>query len=536
MTRAADILAARLYRAGCRYAFGMAGGEVLTLIDALETAGIQVITVKHENAGGFIAEGVWHRTQAPAIVLATIGPGAMNAVNVVVNALQDRVPMVVLTGAIDPDEGQTYTHQILDQTQVFRPISKASFVLDPKVADVIADKAVTIALEPRQGPVHIDVPISAADAPATDRSVPDRPAAAPVVPADGPLLQKARDMVAQAKRPIIVAGLDILTDDAAPDLQAFAERIGAPVVTSYKAKGVIPEDHPLSLGGAGLSPLADKHLMPLFDAADLILCAGYDPIEMRTGWRNIWDTRRVDVIDIAAEENHHYMHQASINFVADTGATLRLLAEGVDKRDSWTDGQITKAKSGLRAAFPSDDDWGPAAAIDLCRTTLPKGTLATADSGAHRILLSQMWRCDEPRDLVQSSAFCTMGCAVPLAMGLALAEPERTVVSFSGDGGFLMVAGELATAAELGLRPIFVVFVDSSLALIELKQRQRQLANAAVDLKHHDFAAIGRAFGGAGHTVRSRAELEQALAQAQSAETFSVIAVEIDKQAYDGRI
>ncbi|MBM7066131.1 thiamine pyrophosphate-binding protein [Actibacterium sp. 188UL27-1] len=536
MTRAADILAARLYRAGCRYAFGMAGGEVLTLIDALEKVGIQVITVKHENTGGFIAEGVWHRSQAPAIVLATIGPGAMNAVNVVVNALQDRVPMVVLTGAIDPDEGQTYTHQILDQTQVFRPITKASFVLEPKVADVIADKAVTIAMEPRQGPVHIDVPISAADAPGPSAVVPDRSLATPVVPAEGADLTRARQMVAEAKRPIIVAGLDILTDGSATDLQAFAERIGAPVVTSYKAKGVLPEDHPLCLGGAGLSPLADKHLMPLFHAADLIICAGYDPIEMRTGWRNIWDTSRVNVIDISADQNHHYMHHASLNFVADTGATLRLLTDGSGVDARWPDGQVGHAKAALQAAFPIDDDWGPAAAIDVCRQVLPKGTLATADSGAHRILLSQMWRCDAPRELVQSSAFCTMGCAVPLAMGLALAAPDRTVVSFSGDGGFLMVAGELATAAELDLRPILVVFVDSSLALIELKQRQRQLANNAVDLHHHDFAAIGQAFGGVGYTVRSRDALAQALVEAQNAETFSVIAVEIDRQAYDGRI
>ena len=168
--------------------------------------------------------------------------------------------------------------------------------------------------------------------------------------------------------------------------------------------------------------------------------------------------------------------------------------------------------------------------------TLPRDTLLTADSGAHRILLSQMWNCGAPRQLVQSSGLCTMGCAVPLAMGRKLAQPDRTVVSFSGDAGFLMVAGELATAAEMGLAPIFVVFVDASLALIELKQRQRQLPNAAVDFGHHDFAAIGRAFGGQGHRVRNRAELTAALDAAMQADTFTVIAAEIDREGYDGRI
>ena len=147
-----------------------------------------------------------------------------------------------------------------------------------------------------------------------------------------------------------------------------------------------------------------------------------------------------------------------------------------------------------------------------------------------------MWTCTAPRQLVQSSGLCTMGCALPLAIGRKLAQPDRTVVSFSGDAGFLMVAGELATAAEMGLTPIFVVFVDASLALIDLKQRQRQLPNAGVDFGRHDYAAIGRAFGGAGHQVHNRDELRAALTAAQQADTFTVIAAEIDREEYDGRI
>jgi acetolactate synthase-1/2/3 large subunit len=129
-----------------------------------------------------------------------------------------------------------------------------------------------------------------------------------------------------------------------------------------------------------------------------------------------------------------------------------------------------------------------------------------------------------------------MGCALPLAMGLKIGAPGRPVVAFTGDAGFLMITGELSTAADLGLKIIFVVFVDASLALIELKQRQRQLAEAGVAFGRHDFAAIGRAFGGAGATVRNRAELRAALEAAQTADTFTVIAAEIDPGSYDGRI
>ncbi|MBY5987318.1 thiamine pyrophosphate-binding protein [Roseovarius atlanticus] len=534
--RAADVLALRLYQAGCRHAFGMPGGEVLTLVDALEKAGIRFTLVKHENAGGFIAEAVHHRDGAPAILVATVGPGAMNGVNVVANAEQDRVPMIVLSGCVDADEALTYTHQILDHRAVFRPITKATFELTAAGAGIIADKAVAIATEPRCGPVHIDVPISVADAQVpADTPRPLRVPASPAA-ASGADAARAREALATASRPIAVVGLDVLQDGSHTVLRAFLEQFGIPFVTTYKAKGVLPEDHPLCLGGAGLSPLADTHLLPLIAKADLVLCIGYDPIEMRTGWRNAFDPARQTVIDIAAVPNTHYMHQASLNFVGHTGETLEMLAQGTPVGATWPDDEPAAARKALAGAFPDTDEWGPAGVIAETRAVMPDDTLATADSGAHRILLSQMWRCTEPRGLIQSSALCTMGCAIPMAMGLKIAEPDRPVVSFSGDAGFLMVAGELATAAELRLTPVFLVFVDASLALIELKQRQRQLANKGVDFARHDFAAMGRAFGGAGHTVRTRAELRTALQEALRCDTFSVIAAEIEPGGYDGRI
>lgn len=533
--RAADAIARRLYDAGCRHAFGMPGGEVLTLVDALEAAGITFVLCKHENAAGFMAEAAWHQTGAPGVMVATIGPGILNGVNAVANALQDRVPLIVLSGCVDADEAETYTHQVMDQQAVLRPIVKSSFRLSAGAAHVIADKAVGIALEGRPGPVHIDVPISVADARVPAAAPAPRGRNALTAPA-GQSLQRAQSWLAQARRPVIIAGVDAVNQCVGPNLTEFANHFGIPVITTYKAKGLLDENHPLSLGAAGLSPLADSHLVPFIRSCDLILCVGYDPIEMRTGWRDIWDPRKTRVIDITAAPNHHYMHQATLPIIADCGPSLAAIGAGVEPVVTWPDGEIEAVKAALAAAFPTDENWGPAAIIDTCRRLLPQDTIATADSGAHRILLSQMWRCTQSRGLLQSSALCTMGCALPLAMGTALCAPERTVVSFSGDAGFLMIAGELATAHELGVKPIFVVFVDASLALIELKQRQRQLRNAAVDFGRHDFAAMGRAFGGAGHTVSSRTELEAALKAAQTADSFSVISCEIERGSYDGRI
>lgn len=532
--RTADVLAQRLYAAGCRYAFGMPGGEVLTLVDALEKAGIRFILAKHENAAGFMAEGVYHRTGVPGILVATVGPGALNGINVVENARQDRVPLIVLTGAVDAAEAQTYTHQVLDQPQVFRPITKHSFTYEPDAAHVIADKAVNLAVDPQPGPVHIDLPISAADTLIEGTSHPLRAAHDPVVPAPS-VLEKMSAQIAQAKRPIMVAGVDAITPQAAQAVRLFAEQQKIPVVTTYKAKGILPEDHPLALGGAGLSPKADALLLPILQQADLILAVGYDPIEMRAGWKNPWDPKSQTVIELTTVANTHYMHHATQTALVDIPATLDALTAGAaNPTDRWTGGEIDALKAGLASAFCPGGDWGPAAIIDTCRQVLPRDALASADSGAHRILLSQMWACYEPRGLVQSSGLCTMGCAVPLAMGMSIAEPKRVCVSFSGDAGFLMVAGELATAAELQLNTIFVVFVDSSLALIEKKQRARQLPNAGVDFAQHDFAALGRALGGNGATVQNRADLETALQDAKAADRFTVIAAVIEKGAYDG--
>ena len=531
--RAADHLARRLYEAGCRHAFGMPGGEVLTVMDALARAGIRVTLARHENAAAFMAEGVWHRTGAPGILIATLGPGVLNGVNAIANAHQDRVPLIVISGCVDADEALTYSHQILDHEAVLAPITKATFRLTAQGADIIADKAVGIATEGRPGPVHIDVPISVADMRVTPPRLRRRPDAAPMVPAAP---QEARDWLAAAERPVMIVGLDAVNEGAGATVTEVAERLNIPVITTYKAKGIIPETHPLALGGAGLSPLADGLLVPLVQKADLILCVGYDPIEMRPGWREIWNPAEVRAIDIAAEPNHQYMHQATMNIVGACAPSLAAIAEGVTPRATWPGGEVAEVQAALALAFPRDDDWGAAAVIAEARAVLPEDTIATVDSGAHRILLSQMWTSHIPRALLQSTALCTMGCAVPLAMGAKLATPDATVVSFSGDAGFLMVAGELSTVAELKLPVIFVVFVDASLALIEKKQRERQMVNLAVDFGLHDFAAIGRAFGGHGVRVTNRAELRAALRAAQQADTFTVIAAEIDRGSYDNRI
>lgn len=535
MPTAADLIARRLYTAGCRHAFGIPGGEVLTLMNALAAAGLRFTLTKHENGAGFMAEGAFHATKAPGVLLATLGPGVANAVNVVANAQQDRVPLIFLTGRVDAAEAETYTHQVFDHQALLKPITKASLSVADGAADVVIDKAIAIALDDPQGPVHVDVPITVAAAEQPLRPAPQRVRPAPAMPAPSADLTAARRWLAEAERPVVIAGVDVLCQGAEDTVAAFVQDLGIPLITTYKAKGVLPEDQPLALGGAGLSPLADKHLLPLLKHSDLILLAGYDPIEMRIGWRDPWPTA-ARVVEFCAVPNTHYMHQASVSFVGHVGAGLTALREGYTPRPLWPEGEPAAVRAALVQAFRADEDWGPAAVVATVRSALPRNAVATADSGAHRILLSQIWHCYEPRGLLQSTGLCTMGCALPLAMGYKLADPVRPVVAFTGDAGLEMILGELATLRDLRLPVIVVVFVDESLALIELKQRNSGMNNLGVDFGGTDFPAVATALGGVGVWAQDRATLTAAVAEAQGRSTFTVIACPIGRQAYNGRL
>ncbi|MEM7423246.1 MAG: thiamine pyrophosphate-binding protein [Pseudomonadota bacterium] len=529
---AADIIAARLAAAGVRMAFGIPGGEVLTLIDAMERAGIRFVLTKHENAAGFMAEGVWNATGAPGVLIATVGPGVANAFNVVANAEQDRVPLIVLSGCVDAADALSYNHQVFDHGAVLREVCKASFTAHPSAVDVMIDKAVGIALTGRPGPVHIDVPIRVAD---SEHPAPRhwRHGIAPPTAPSGADLEAAKAAFAAAERPVIMAGNDVLNEPGGPAaVTAFAERHEIPVLTTYKAKGIIPEDHPLSLGGHGLSPKADAVVLPIFDQADCIIAAGYDPIEMRTGWQAPWDPAKV--IEFAHAANDHDMHHAAYSWVC--SVTEGLAAIDGAPRTRWPGGAPAALRNAYWEAFAARTDWGPDQAIAEMLAAAPPETTITIDSGAHRILLSQQWQAKHPRAILQSTGLCTMGCALPLGMGFKLARPADPVIAFMGDAGLEMVLGEIGTLRDLGVPLVIVVFVDRSLALIELKQRRSGLQNAGVDFDRTRFAELARIYGGNGVTVSAPGEAGPALTEAISADRFTLIEVEIPRRIYEGLI
>lgn len=530
----ADIIGAALARAGATHAFGIPGGEVLAVMQGLDAAGIRFVLVKHETGGGFMAEGLWHMTGALPVLVATLGPGVANAVNVVANAMQDRVPLVFLTGCVDADLAETYTHQVFDHQAMLRPVVKGSFRLAGGAVGAGIAKAIALSTSGQPGPVHVDVPIGVAEA-VTDEGPAPRPQVfAPGLPARA-ALDAALAVVRGAERPLAIAGVDAVNEGAGAAVAAFCRRHAIPLVTTYKGKGLMDEADPLCLGGVGLSPRADRILMPLVQAADCILLLGYDPIEMRAGWRDPW-TDGQTVVEIAPVPRSHGMHRADHLLLGNLAETLAALAH--DARPRWRGAEPSTARKALRAAFAAPAHWGPHQVFATLRRVMPPDTIATADSGAHRILFSQMWDTPMPRGVLQSSGLCTMACAVPLAAGAKLGRPGAPVLAVVGDAGLEMGAGELATLTTQGLPIVICVLVDDSLALIELKQRGTQRPNLGVDFggpgRTTDFAGLARAFGGYGAEVTDSEALAREATAALTRDRFTLIAARIPRRAYDG--
>jgi acetolactate synthase-1/2/3 large subunit len=530
-TTVADVIAGELAGAGARWVAGVAGGEVLHLADALARAGLTYLAVRHESAGGFVAEGAWHASGALPVLLGTVGPGATNALHVAAHAAQDRVPLIVITGSIDEDERYAYTHQLLDQVALYRSVAKASFSVAPRASAEIVRRAVAIALEPPFGPVHLDVQVGVARTrvPATDART---PRTSPLGPAPAAEIEAAAERLARAERPLVVAGLEALEPRAVAALRAMADA-GVPIVTTYKAKGVVDERHERSLGGTGLSPKADSVILPLVARADVVLLAGYDPIEMRRGWCEPFDARTW-VIDVSTRPPRHGVHRVDRSLVGDVGHTLSALAALAPRtsRPAW-DESVSAGRASLARIFsPEAHGWGPRAIAHALRESWPDDGLVTVDTGAHRIVLSQAFESRVPHALLQSTGLCTMACALPLAIGASVAT-GAPVLAVTGDGGLDMCLGELATARDLGARVTVVVIDDASLGLIALKQRQERLPELGVTLGATDYAGLARAMGLHAFVAEDVHGLGRAIAASRDLGGPSLVHCRIARDAYD---
>lgn len=532
--RIADIAAATLHEYGIRHAFGMPGGEVLTLVDALRDAGIRFVLCRHETPAATMAAGAGIAGNTPGLLVTTLGPGLANAVNAVADAAQERLPLVIISGVVDHDIRHRYTHQVLDHASLLRGLVKGSFEIEAAGAGATTARAIELALTPPFGPVHLDLAPGTAALLASPADRPARPARTQPItarPQDRPVVELA-ELLSGAERPLVLAGFEAVRAGAGAAVRKLCERLDAPLITTYKAKGLVDETHPLCLGAAGLSPLADTLLLEVVSKADVILLVDYDPIEMRQGWLEPFHTGQT-VVELCGRPFDHAMQRSDRRLLGPTGTTVDALAEALEANSPrWANGEAEIAKEKLEAAFAAPSQWGAHAVVETLQSVLDEDAIVTVDSGAHRILLSQKFRVRKPMGLLQSAGFCSMGIAVPLAAGVKTAAPGRKVVAVVGDGGLEMGLGELATLRDERLNIVIVVIQDESLALIDLKQKRLGLAQYGVGLGKTPFEDIANAYAGYGARVANRADLAAELNDALDRETFSLIVCEIKATDY----
>ena len=528
----AALLAAYLHAAGLRHVFGYPGESIVDFLEAARHQGIEVVSAVREGTAAFMAEAAAMVTGLPGACLSTLGPGSTAVLNGVAAATLDRVPMLAVSGQIESSREQFFTHQVVDHDRLFAPVTKLALRLDPASADTVIRKALRTAVAERPGAVHLTVTADAWTVPAGPVtgggiSLPPLAAAAGSVDVygDGDPLRALR----AARRPVLLAGIAALRCAAGPELVRLAELAGIPVVVSPMAKGVFPEDHPYF---AGVLDMAGHRVVwDLLAGADLILAAGFDPVELISPW-----AVATPVLHLDTTPNTDQVYASAHELVGHVAAILGWIAAQWTGEPRWTQAEVAAHRDRLRAAWLAGRQPGklnPADVVMTAREAAPAGTIVTTDVGSHKIMAGQAWTAAEPRSVLMTNGLSAMGFGVPAAIAAKLTRPDRPVIALVGDGGFAMAATEMRIASALGLPVTVVVFADGSLNRIELKQQQLGYPSTATRMDGMDLVALAEAMNCDGVRVDSTAGLEKTLAGFGDRSRPLIVAARIDPAQYE---
>lgn len=485
----AETIAATLHAADVRVVFGLPGGETIELLDALRRAGIEFVLVANESSAIFMADAHARMLGGVGVCLTTLGPGATNAVMGCAHAHLDRSPILLITAqkqdALLPD----YTHQVLDLHALFRPITKATWQLR---ADNVGERliaALELAVEGRPGPVHLQLSNEEAALPigATAPLPVTRHASAPSVAHH---LATARELLRNARRPIIVAGLGLEPQRPYAALRALAEAINAPLLVTPKAKGALPDDHPLAGGVIGLTRTDPAYA--LLDEADCVLAVAFDVVELVKPWQT-----QAPTVWLAPWRNQDPVIPAEVELVGDLNALLVDLAQAESDTDAnWGAARVARFRAEAEEvdAFAAPDRMLPQEVLGVLRATLPREAILAVDVGSHKIHSSLDWPTYTPNSFLLSNGLSSMGFGLPAALGASLAAPDVPVVCLTGDAGMAMVLGELAVMARQGGRTLCIVLNDGAIDLIRAQQQRAGRPVHGTVFTPPNFTAIAAAY------------------------------------------
>ena len=461
-----------LERQGIRTVAGIPGGAILPIYDALsQSTLIHHVLARHEQGAGFMAQGMARVSGQPAVCLASSGPGATNLLTAIADAKLDSIPLVAITGQVPRAMIGTDAFQEVDTYGLSIPITKHNFLVSSaeELLEVIP-RAFQLAASGRPGPVLVDIPKDVQTQVIEIAAWPEPGAAIPAAPADGDLLARAAAMIDAAARPILYLGGGVVHSGAAAGAVQLAEKANLPTVMTLMALGAMPVDHPLSLGMLGMHGARSTNLA--LDECDLLIAVGARFDDRATGKvAQFCPQARIIHIDIDPAELDK-IKTAHIGIAGDVGEALGRLQPQVApaERREWQ-ARVAELQAQWPFAMPDADD--PRSHFGLIRTVaacLDREAVIATDVGQHQMWVAQGYPLRRPHQWLTSGGLGTMGFGVPTAIGAALAEPERTVVCFTGDGSILMNIQELVTAAEEGVNVKIILMDNASLGLVHQQQ------------------------------------------------------------------
>jgi acetolactate synthase-1/2/3 large subunit len=524
----ADLIVATLKAAGIARGFGIPSGNVLPLMEAMRKGGVDFVLTAHEGSAGFAADVTGRMTGVPGLCIATLGPGATNLTTGVGNAWLDRSPLIAITCNLNTDQLGRRIQMWIDHHALFKPITKASFRLEPGKIVATVNEALRIALSEPRGPVHLDLPEDVALAPAREK-LEAAPQPAKLAAAADAAIAHAGELLAKAKRPIAVLGSSAMRVANPERLRETIERHALPFATTTMAKGLIDEDHPLSIGV--IERACRQMQRRLLQSADLIVGLGYDTIEVEyEAWIADVPLMQLDIEKADVAPSVNLVHEVT----GDLDASLARLATLSPSRNDWTPAALADHWRAFQAALrPADNAFTAHAAIDAVRNALPRDGILCFDVGAHTHQIGSQWTAHAPKTFHVTNGWSSMGFGLPAAIAAKLARPDLPVVCMLGDGCFQMTCGEVATAKRMGLSLPIVVLDDKWLALIKVKQIRRQFPLYGTELQAEDYGEPPRHyFGVPAIGVRTPAALESAVKQALSSNGPTVIEAVVDSTHY----
>lgn len=533
MATTAEAVAAFLAEAGARHVYGLpGGGSNLDLIEAARQRGIKFILAHHEVGAALMAATEGDLLGTPGVCLAAMGPGAASAVNGLAHAYLDRSPMLLLTDRSPRTSLYLAARQQLDHIRLFEAVTKDRATITAPRADRLLRWAWKRSLAAPRGPIHLDFPADEVSRPARRHALglePER--------LSGPsrnAIRTAARLLARQGRTVVIAGLGCREMTSARALLDLVEHLGSPILTTYKAKGVIPEDHPLAAGVFAGGRLEES----LLAKADGVLAVGLDSVELLP---RAWAEGQ-PVVSLAEYRIGPRPYNTASEIIADLPASLEALREALPPGGDWGLAEWAgrggafkaRARALLAEACAGRGREGipPHRVVEIAREVFPREAVIAVDCGAHMFAAAAFWDSFQSKTYLCSGGLGTMGYAIPAAIAAKLVEPGRPVLALIGDGGFLLSLPDVATAVRLGLPLVVIVFLDGSLSLTRVQQEQRRFAPVGVSLGAVDVPKLAESLGALGTEVVDEDGLRSALKDAVTTTQPAIIAARVRPTGY----